>query len=140
VICPDYSEASKFADLWLAPQAGHRRGAGDGDGHVILREFHVDRQVPYFEDYCRRYTDMPMLVKLVEQDGACARALLRASDFDGGWARPTIPNGRPSPRRAQRGEVVVPNGSVGFRWGEGREGQVEPGGEGRRRGARPSCG
>ena len=32
VICPDYSEASKFADLWLHPQAGHRRRAGDGDG------------------------------------------------------------------------------------------------------------
>jgi len=33
-------------------------------GHVILREFFLDRAVPYFQDYCRRYTDMPMLVRL----------------------------------------------------------------------------
>ncbi len=32
VICPDYSEASKFADLWLSREAGHRRGARHGDG------------------------------------------------------------------------------------------------------------
>jgi nitrate reductase alpha subunit len=31
VICPDYSEASKFADLWIS-QAGHGRGARHGDG------------------------------------------------------------------------------------------------------------
>ena len=29
---PDYSEASKFADLWLSREAGHRRGARHGDG------------------------------------------------------------------------------------------------------------
>ena len=28
---PDYPRSPKFADMWL-PQAGHRRGAGDGDG------------------------------------------------------------------------------------------------------------
>jgi nitrate reductase / nitrite oxidoreductase, alpha subunit len=33
-------------------------------GHVILREFFLDRTVPCFQDYCRRYTDMPMLVRL----------------------------------------------------------------------------
>ena len=32
--------------------------------HVILKEFHVDRQVPYFIDYLKRYTDAPFLVKL----------------------------------------------------------------------------
>ena len=32
VICPDYSEASKFADLWMFGEAGHRRCARDGDG------------------------------------------------------------------------------------------------------------
>jgi nitrate reductase / nitrite oxidoreductase, alpha subunit len=32
VICPDYSEAAKFGDIWLSPQAGHRQRALHGDG------------------------------------------------------------------------------------------------------------
>ena len=36
-------------------------------GHVILREFHLDRQAEYFEDYARKYTDMPMLVRLEDR-------------------------------------------------------------------------
>ena len=36
-------------------------------GHVILKEFYFDRRsVPYFDDYARRYTDLPMLVMLKE--------------------------------------------------------------------------
>jgi nitrate reductase alpha subunit len=33
-------------------------------GHVILKEFFVDRQVDYFTDYVKRYTDLPFLVTL----------------------------------------------------------------------------
>ena len=32
VICPDYSEASKFADLWVSPKQGTDAALGDGDG------------------------------------------------------------------------------------------------------------
>ena len=35
--------------------------------HVILKEFHDERQVPYFLDYLKRYTDSPFLVELDEQ-------------------------------------------------------------------------
>nr|WP_244188287.1 hypothetical protein [Streptomyces regalis] len=31
-------------------------------GHMILREFPVDREVPYFQHYLRRCTDAPFLV------------------------------------------------------------------------------
>jgi nitrate reductase / nitrite oxidoreductase, alpha subunit len=51
VICPDYSEAAKFADIWLNAKQGTDAALGMAFGHVILREFHLDRQVPYFEDY-----------------------------------------------------------------------------------------
>ena len=64
VVSPDYSEAAKFSDLWLHPQAGTDAALAMALGHVILKEFHVERQVPYFQDYCRRYTDMPFLVRL----------------------------------------------------------------------------
>ena len=69
VICPDYSEAAKFADLWLHPKQGTDAALAMAIGHVILREFHLDRTVPYFADYVRRYTDLPMLVRLVRKDG-----------------------------------------------------------------------
>ena len=38
-------------------------------GHVILKEFFVDRQTPYFADYVKRYTDLPFLVTLEPSDG-----------------------------------------------------------------------
>ena len=57
-------------------------------GHVIPREFHVDRQVPYFPDYARKYTDMPMLVRLVRNNGQLVpERFVRASDFDGSVGR-----------------------------------------------------
>ncbi|HEX6603516.1 MAG TPA: molybdopterin-dependent oxidoreductase, partial [Sphingomicrobium sp.] len=67
VVCPDYSEAAKFADLWMAPKQGTDSALAMAMGHVILKEFHVDRQAEYFRDYCRKYSDMPMLVRLVKR-------------------------------------------------------------------------
>jgi hypothetical protein len=52
---------------------------------VILKEFHLgESKSPYFEDYARRYTDLPMLVML-KKDGEryVADRFVRASDFDG---------------------------------------------------------
>ena len=98
VVSPDYSEAAKFSDMWLHPKQGTDAALAMAMGHVILREFHLDRQAEYFEDYCRRYTDMPMLVRLVEKGWrlragpACPRFRFQGT----GWTRTTIPNGRPS--------------------------------------------
>ena len=44
--------------------------------HVILKEFHVDRQVPYFVDYLKRYTDTPFLIEIEKTaEGLCAGAV-----------------------------------------------------------------
>ena len=67
VVSPDYSEASKFADLWISVKQGTDAALAMAMGHVILREFYLDRQAEYFEDYVRQYTDMPTLVRLVKQ-------------------------------------------------------------------------
>ncbi|HXV73964.1 MAG TPA: molybdopterin-dependent oxidoreductase, partial [Sphingomonadales bacterium] len=48
VITPDYSEASKFADLWLSPKQGTDSALAMAMGHVILKEFHVEKQSDYF--------------------------------------------------------------------------------------------
>src|SRR3990167_10953167 len=85
VICPDYSQAAKLGDIWLNAKQGTDAAIGMEFGHVILREFHLDRQAEYFEDYIRRYSDMPMLVQLEPKgDSFVPGRQLRASDFDGG--------------------------------------------------------
>jgi nitrate reductase / nitrite oxidoreductase, alpha subunit len=119
VICPDYSEASKFADLWMSVKQGTDAALGMAMGHVILKEFHVDRQVSYFTDYAKRYTDMPMLVRLVRQDGRLVpERFLRASDLDGSLGEENNPEWKTLALDETTGELVAPRGSVGFRWGE----------------------
>jgi nitrate reductase alpha subunit len=119
VICPDYSEASKFADLWISVKQGTDAALAMAMGHVILREFHIDRQVTYFRDYVRQYTDMPMLVELVKQDGKLVPGrLLRASDFIGTLGESNNPEWKTVAYDAKSDTIVVPNGSIGFRWGE----------------------
>ena len=133
VICPDYSEASKFADVWLDVKQGTDAALAMAFGHVILREFHLDRQVEYFTDYCRRYTDLPMLVRLVERDGYLVpERLLRASDLEGAGGEANNPEWKPLAFDDRTGSVVVPRGSIGFRWGEQGKWNLEPrDGEGR---------
>jgi nitrate reductase alpha subunit len=119
VISPDYSEASKFADLWISVKQGTDAALAMAMGHVILREFYVDRQVPYFMDYARQYTDMPMLVRLVRQDGRLVpERLVRASDFPGHLGETNNPDWKTVAYDEQSDSIVVPHGSVGFRWGE----------------------
>jgi nitrate reductase alpha subunit len=119
VVSPDYSEAAKFSDLWLHPKQGTDAALAMAMGHVILREFHLDRQAEYFEDYCRRYTDMPMLVRLVKKDGHYVPdRLVRASDFEGGLGETNNPDWKTVAVDTNTGKIVAPQGSVGFRWGE----------------------
>ncbi|HEB80944.1 MAG TPA: nitrate reductase subunit alpha, partial [Chromatiales bacterium] len=119
VVCsPDYSEATKFADLWLAPKQGTDAALAMAMGHVILREFHLDRPTPYFEDYCRRYTDMPMLVELEEAPGGglTAGRFLRASDFSDHLGQKEHTEWKTVAYEEGVDRVVAPQGSIGFRW------------------------
>ena len=119
VICPDYSEAAKFSDIWVAPKQGTDSALAMAFGHVILREFHLDRQVDYFESYCRRLTDMPMLVRLDEREGRLVPGrFLRASDLPDNCGETNNPEWKTVALDAVSGELVAPNGSVGNRWGQ----------------------
>jgi nitrate reductase / nitrite oxidoreductase, alpha subunit len=119
VICPDYSEASKFADLWVSPKQGTDAALAIAMGHVILREFHIDRQSHYFHDYVHQYTDMPMLVRLVRQgEYYVPERFLRASDLSGGLGETNNPEWKTLAFDELSDTLVVPKGSVGFRWGE----------------------
>ncbi|MFZ5734686.1 MAG: nitrate reductase subunit alpha [Pseudomonadota bacterium] len=119
VVSPDYSEASKFADMWLSVKQGTDSALAMAMGHVILKEFYVDRQVPYFVDYARRYTDMPFLVRLAKSGGQLVpERFVRASDFAGNLDEANNPEWKTVAFDESGDRIVVPNGSVGFRWGE----------------------
>jgi nitrate reductase alpha subunit len=119
VVSPDYSEAAKFGDIWLNPQAGTDAALAMAMGHVILREYHLDRQAEYFEEYARKYTDMPMLVRLDEKDDRLVPGrMLHADDFDNKLGETNNPDWKTVAYDETSGQVVVPNGSIGFRWGE----------------------
>ncbi|PIO96143.1 nitrate reductase subunit alpha [Pleomorphomonas carboxyditropha] len=119
VVSPDYAEATKFADIWLAPKQGTDAALALAMGHVILREFHLDRRVDYFDDYTRRYTDMPFLVRMEEKDGhLIPQRLLRASELPGGLGEANNPDWKTVAIDETSGDLIAPLGSIGFRWGE----------------------
>lgn len=117
-ITPDYAEVSKLCDQWLAPKQGTDAALAMAFGHVILKEFHVDNPSDYFMDYCRRYTDMPMLVQLdARDDGSYAAGrFIRASDFDANLGEDNNPEWKTVAFDTKSGTIVAPNGSIGFRW------------------------
>jgi len=119
VVSPDYSDHTKFADHWLAAQPGTDGALAIAMAHVIMREFHVDREVPYFRDYVRKYTDMPFLVTLRERDGVhTPDRMLRASDLGGDTASTANAEAKTVVLDVATGAPIVPNGSIGFRWGD----------------------
>ncbi len=115
-VSPDYADNTKFADEWLNPHPGTDGALGMAMGHVILKEFYVQRQVPRFVDYVKKFSDLPFLVTLKEKDGSyVADKFLTAADLgdDGeGAAFKTVLVDRGT------GRPHVPNGSLGFRFNE----------------------
>jgi nitrate reductase alpha subunit len=75
--------------------------------------------VPYFRDYARRFTDLPLLVTLRKGEGAYVPdRLLRASDLDDAAGESEHAAWKPVVPDARSGRPFVPNGSVGHRYGE----------------------
>ncbi|GAA1126242.1 nitrate reductase subunit alpha [Nocardioides aquiterrae] len=121
-VSPDYADNTKFADEWMPAQAGTDAALAMGMGHVLLKEFFVDRRTPNFCDYVRRYTDLPFLVRLEEheQGGLVPGTFLTAQDLGGAadedrWKTVLLDGAT--------GEPVVPNGSMGFRYAESGTGR-----------------
>ncbi|MFI2706361.1 nitrate reductase subunit alpha [Nocardioides sp. CER28] len=118
-ISPDYADNTKFADEWLPAAAGTDAALAMAMGHVILKEFLVDRLTPFFADYVRAYTDLPHLVRLEEHPdhpgSYVGGKFLTAADLGGGtdedrWKTVVLDEAT--------GRPVVPNGSLGFRYAD----------------------
>ncbi|MCL5735980.1 MAG: nitrate reductase subunit alpha [Actinobacteria bacterium] len=120
-VSPDYAEHVRFADRWLQVRPGQDAALAMAMGHVIFKEFFVDRQVPYFVEYVRTYTDMPFLVSLAEHGGHhVPDRFLTAADLGDQKAEaiwmPLVFDERTS-------QPSAPNGTQGFRWAEAGEGR-----------------
>jgi nitrate reductase alpha subunit len=121
VFSPDFSMVAKYADKWVPVHAGQDGAFWMAVTHVILKEYHYDKQTPYFIDYTKKYTDSPFLVEVNEEDGKLVPGrMLRASainkykDIDkGDWKFLNIDS--------ETGDFVCPGGSSGHRW-DGKDG------------------
>ncbi|MDN5559517.1 MAG: molybdopterin-dependent oxidoreductase, partial [Ruaniaceae bacterium] len=119
-VSPDYADNVKFADEWLPAQAGTDAALAMAMGHVILKENFVDRTVEYFDDYVKTYTDLGMLVTLVEHPdghGLTAGKFVTAADL-AEHAHLTDPAFKTVMWDKATGRTAVPNGSMGFRYAE----------------------
>jgi nitrate reductase alpha subunit len=97
-----------------AVRAGHRRCDGHGDGPRHPVRVLVLVQTPFFVGYISKCTDLPFLVRLEKRaDGYVTGKNLTAADLgddtEGAAFKPVLIDSR-------TGEVVVPNGSLGFRY------------------------
>jgi len=117
VFAPDFNQVAKYADEWVAINAGQDGAWWMAVNHVLLKEFHHEKKVPYFLDYAKKYTDSPMLVEIKEGEGTyLADKLLRASRIapyketeNGEWKFLMWD--------AKERRPKMPMGSVGHRWG-----------------------
>lgn len=115
-VSPDYADNTKFADEWMPCAAGTDGALAMAMGHVILSEFFVEKQVPFFTDYVRRFTDLPFLVKLEQRDGVLVPGKnLTAADLGQDVENSAF---KPALLDEATDTVVVPPGSLGFRFGD----------------------
>jgi nitrate reductase alpha subunit len=116
VVAPDFADNVKFADEWMPAQPGTDGALAMAMGHVILKEFFVDRRTPRFVDYVRKYTDLPYLITLEPAPGGGYRPgkFLTAQDLG-----ETVENGvfKPVLWDSATDAAAVPRGSLGHRWG-----------------------
>jgi nitrate reductase alpha subunit len=126
-ITPDYAEVSKLTDQWLNPKQGTDSALAMAFGHVILKEFHLEKPSQYFTDYVRQYSDMPNLVIMEDhKDGALkAGRFLRASDLENNLGQDNNPEWKTLAFDETSGAIVTPQGSIGFRWGEKGKWNIE---------------
>ena len=120
-VAPDYAENVKFADEWVTAAPGTDGALAMAMGHVLLKEYFVDKSVDFFTEYNQRFTDLPFLIT-VEDNGSGSYTpgkFLVAGDLEGHpQAASENAMWKPMVMDDVTGEVVAPNGSIGFRYGE----------------------
>ncbi len=116
VFSPDFSQVCKYADQWVPLHAGSDGAFWMAVTHLILKDWHHERQTPFFLDYVKQHTDSSFLMEL-EKDGehykpgrlVRANALSQFSNVEAGdWKFLSFDKNTSG--------IVVPKGTVGHRW------------------------
>ncbi|MCP5464636.1 MAG: nitrate reductase subunit alpha [Deltaproteobacteria bacterium] len=118
VFSPDFNQVAKFADEWIPVHAGQDGAFWMAVGHVILKEFHHDQKIEYFDSYLKQYTDCPFLIELDKtEEGYVPGKFFRANRIEkykgeenGDWKFLMFNKNTNKP--------AMPKGSVGHRWQE----------------------
>ncbi|MEU4643007.1 nitrate reductase subunit alpha [Micromonospora sp. NPDC023814] len=117
VVSPDFADNVKFADEWMPAQPGTDGALAMAMGHVVLKEFFVDRRTPRFVDYVRRFTDLPFLVTLEPgADGAYRPGRFLTAEHLGETGKEAA--FKTVLWDSATDAPAVPRGSLGHRWGE----------------------
>lgn len=115
-VSPDYAESTKFADEWLSVRQGTDGAVAMAMGHVILNEFYHQNRTPYFEDYAKKYTDLPFAVLLKNKNGTFTLdRFLNAKDLGIDSANNEW---KPAMFNKKTGDFSIPHGTMGSRWDE----------------------
>jgi nitrate reductase alpha subunit len=124
-VAPDYAENVKFADEWVTPAPGTDGALAMAMGHVILREHFLGSPEPFFADYTKRFTDLPFLIRLEPTGNGAFRPgkYLVAGDIDHPEGGREHQMWKPAVVDATTGEVRIPRGAIGHRYGEEGLGQ-----------------
>jgi nitrate reductase alpha subunit len=123
-VAPDYAENVKFADEWVTTAPGTDGALAMAMGHVVLKEFFVDREVPFFADYNKRFTDLPNLICLEQVEDGDGSPVWRpgkylvAGDVDHPEGGQENAMWKPAVIDAGTGEVRIPQGAIGHRFGD----------------------
>jgi nitrate reductase alpha subunit len=119
VFSPDFSMVAKYADWWIPTHPGQDTAFWLAVNHVLLKEFYADQQVPFFQDYLSRFTDMPFLVEI---KAGQAHQYFRANKLEAyqqiensDWKLLVWDNVSGQPR--------MPHGSIGDRWAKEQKGK-----------------
>ncbi|MEZ4490116.1 MAG: nitrate reductase subunit alpha [Cyanobacteriota/Melainabacteria group bacterium] len=118
VFSPDFSMTSKIADEWIPIHQGQDTAFWMSVGHVILKEFYVDRQVQYFTDYVKKYSDCPFSSEAGQAGRRPTKQeVFRTSEIE---ATRNMDNSewKMFVLDSKSGQLKVPKGTMGHRWQE----------------------
>jgi nitrate reductase alpha subunit len=122
VVSPDYADNTKFADEWLAVHPGTDAALAISMGHVILKEFLLEKKTPRFIEYMKKFSDSAYLIELIPHgDAYVAGKFLMADALPTTAADVANPAFKPV-LLDQNANPVVPNGSLGHRFSKEDEG------------------
>ncbi|WP_053698873.1 nitrate reductase subunit alpha [Streptomyces sp. NRRL F-5755] len=124
-VAPDYADNVKFADEWLHARPGTDGALAMAMGHVVLKEFFVERETAPFISYVKRFTDLPFLVVLDESAPGryTPGKFLTAADLGGEEGAAENAEFKTVLLDAVTGRPVVPGGTLGHRFGESGAGR-----------------